>query len=33
MLAKHDSNQRDQIEMITLNQLVPQTAKVLYRKR
>ncbi len=31
MLAKHDS--RDQLEMITLNQLVPQTAKVLYWDR
>lgn len=31
MLAKYDS--RDQLEMITLNQLVPQTAKVLYWER
>jgi len=23
MLSKHDSNQRDQLEMITLDQLVP----------
>ncbi len=31
MLAKHDS--RDQLEVITLNQLVQQTAKVLYWDR